>query len=222
MKPTDDLVLKEYQILVRKSEKQLIQRLRTLSEKFKNGEFEAFTFDKLEIFRASRHLYQPLIHLSHDDGKDALIKIIPTHLNEGEKQFVNDLEAFCKAEAKGVLAETELYLLRNHNSDKAISFFTEAGFRPDFILWLVKESHQTIVFLDPKGMRNFTDTFNNPKVQFFRRIKELQNSLKRDEIRLESFLLSQTYRHDLRWPSPTMTGVEATSDEYKNHHVLLS
>src|SRR5688572_19593971 len=70
LKPADDLVLREYQILVKKSEKQLIQRLRTLSEKFQKGEFEALTFDKLEIFGASRHLYQPLIHLSHDDGKE--------------------------------------------------------------------------------------------------------------------------------------------------------
>jgi len=222
LKPTDDLVLKEYQVLVKKSEKQLIQRLRTLSEKFQKGEFEALTFDKLEIFEASRHLYQPLIHLSHDDGKEALIKIIPTHLNEGEKQFVNDLESFCKAEAREMLAETELYLLRNHNSDKAISFFTEAGFRPDFILWLVKDSHQTIAFLDPKGMRNFTDTFNNPKVQFFRRIKELQVSLKREDIRLESFLLSQTYRHDLRWTSPLSPHSQATPSEYRSHHILCA
>ena len=222
LKPTDDLVLKEYQVLVKKSEKQLIQRLRALSEKFKKGEFEALTFDKLEIFGASPHLYQPLIHLSHGDGKEALIKIIPTHLNEGEKQFVNDLEAFCKAEAKGMLAETELYLLRNHNSDKAISFFTEAGFRPDFILWLVKDSHQTIAFLDPKGMRNFTDTFNNPKVQFFRRIKELHMTLKREDIRLESFLLSQTYRHDLRWFSPSSPNGQATPSDYRNHHILCA
>lgn len=224
LKTTDGLVLKEYQVLVRKSEKQLIQRLRTLSEKFKTGEFEAFTFDKLEIFGASRHLYQPLIHLSHDDGKDALIKIIPTHLNEGEKQFVNDLEAFCKAEAKGVLAETELYLLRNHNSDKAISFFTEAGFRPDFILWLVKDSRQTIAFIDPKGMRNFTDNFQNSKVRFSKRIKELENSpsLRRDDIRLESFLISQTYRHELRWPSPRSSDLMATPSDYRDHHILCA
>lgn len=224
LKPTDDLVLKEYQVLVKKSEKQLIQRLRILNEKFKSGEFEAFTFDKLEIFRAGRHLYQPLIHLSHDDGKDALIKIIPTHLNEGEKQFVNDLEAFCKAEAKGVLVETELYLLRNHNSDKAISFFTEAGFRPDFILWLVKGGHQTIAFIDPKGMRNFTDNFRNPKVRFSKRIKELENSpsLRRDDIRLESFLISQTYRHELRWPSPRSSDLLATLSDYRDHHILCA
>jgi len=216
----DELLLKQYQILVKKSERQLINRLRALGEKFKEGEFEAMSFEKLDIFRADRHLYQPLIHLSHSGAQEALVKIMPTHLNEGEKQFVNDLETFCKAEAKGVLAETELYLLRNHSSDKGVSFFAEAGFRPDFILWLLHEDKQSIAFLDPKGLRNFTDNFNNPKVQFFRRIKDLQTSLKREDIQLESFLISQTFRHQLRWPSPTDTKKDATSADYRQHHIL--
>lgn len=216
----DELLLKQYQILVKKSERQLINRLRALGEKFTAGEFEAMSFEKFDIFRADHHLYQPLLHLSHSGAQEALVKIIPTHLNEGEKQFVNDLESFCKAEAKGVLAETELYLLRNHSSDKGISFFTEAGFRPDFILWLLKGDQQSIAFLDPKGLRNFTDNFNNPKVRFFQRIKELQKSLKREDITLESFLISQTHRHQLRWPSPADPNKDATSSDYRQNHIL--
>lgn len=222
LRPADELVLKQYQLLVRKSEKKLIERLRELAEKFKAGQFEAFSFDKLSIFQASRHLYQPLIHLSHNGGEDALVKIIPTHLNEGEKRFVDDLEVFCKTEAKGMLADIELYLLRNHSSDKAIGFFTESGFRPDFVLWLLKGSQQTIAFIDPKGMRNFTDNFNNPKVQFAKKIKQLQADLKRDDICLESFLLSQTHRHDLRWPKPGETGKQATVDDYRQYHILFT
>jgi hypothetical protein len=219
----DDLVLNKYQLLVKKSEKELIKRLRDLSKKFEASEFESMSFQKLDIFGANHHLYQPLIHLSHSDGKESLVKIIPTHLNAGERAFVNDLEAFCKTEATGALANTELYLLRNHSSDKAISFFTEAGFRPDFILWLLTEDKaisQTIAFLDPKGLRNFTDNFNNPKVQFFRRIKELQASLKRPDIRLESFLISQTHRNDLRWPSPALPKEQATAADYRSNHIL--
>ncbi|MCO6435004.1 DEAD/DEAH box helicase family protein [Nitrosomonas nitrosa] len=224
LRPTDDLVLKQYQVLVKKSEKKLIERLRELAAKFKDGEFEAFSFDKLSIFQAAHHLYQPLIHLSHNGGEDSLVKIVPTHLNEGEKRFVDDLEAVCKAEANGMLADIELYLLRNHSSDKAIGFFTESGFRPDFILWLIKDNKQTVVFLDPKGMRNFSDNFNNPKVRFAHRIKELQINpqLKRDDIRLESFLLSQTHRHDLWWPKPGVKGAQADADDYRQHHILFA
>lgn len=222
LRPADELVLKQYQLRVKKSERQLIKRLRDLAEKFKAGEFEAFSFDKLSIFQATRHLYQPLIHLSHNGGEDALVKVMPTHLNEGEKRFVDDLEAFCKAETNGMLAEFELYLLRNHSSDKAIGFFTESGFRPDFILWLLKDGHQTIAFIDPKGMGRFTDNFSNPKVQFARKIKQLESELKRNDIRLESFLLSQTHRHDLRWPKPGESGVQATVEDYRHHHVLFA
>lgn len=222
LRPADELVLKQYQLLVKKSEKQLVERLKALAEKFKTGQFEPFGFEKLSIFQASRHLYQPLIHLSHSGGEDALVKVIPTHLNEGEKRFVDDLEAFCKAEAKGMLADVELYLLRNHSSDKAIGFFSESGFRPDFILWLLKDGKQTIAFVDPKGMRNFTDNFNNPKIQFAQRIKQLQADLKRDDIRLESFLLSQTHRNDLRWPKPGEAGKQAAPEDYRQHHILFA
>ena len=222
LRPEDELVLKEYQFLVKKSEKQLIKRLRELSEKFEQGQFEALSFDKLELFQASRHLYQPLVHLSHGTGQESLIKVVPTHLNEGEKQFVDDLELFCKAEAKGVLVDVEVYLLRNHNSDKAISFFAESGFRPDFILWLLHKDRQTIAFLDPKGLRNFTDAFNNPKIQLAPRIKDLEKNLKRADIRLESYLISQTYRHQLRWPSPHDPKRDASAGEYQEHHILCA
>ncbi|MBI5102135.1 MAG: hypothetical protein HZB33_09920 [Nitrospirae bacterium] len=223
LRSDDELLLKQYQLLVKKSERQLIARLRELAVKFKTGEFEAYSFDKLSIFQAARHLYQPLIHLSHNGGEEALVKIIPTHLNEGEKRFVEGLAAFCKAKAKGLLADTELYLLRNYSSDKAIGFFTESGFRPDFILWLLKDGRQTIAFVDPKGLRNFTDNFNNPKIQLAQRIKQLQTDLKREDIRLESFILSQTHRHDLRWPKPGgQIGEQATEDDYRAHHILFA
>jgi hypothetical protein len=221
----DELILRQYQLLVKKSEKELINQLRDLSKKFEAGTFEAMCFQKLEICGANHHLYNPLIHLSHNDCQDSLVKIIPTHLNTGEKQFVNDLEAFCKAEVNGMLANTELYLLRNHSSDRAVSFFAEAGFRPDFVLWLLNEHQplkQCIAFIDPKGLRNFTDTFNNPKVKFFRQVKELEVALKRADIRLESFLISQTYRNDLRWPNPTDPKKPADAGVYKEHHILCA
>jgi len=220
--PNDELLLKEYQFLVKKSEAQLIKHLKELSEKFKAGDFQALSFDKLELFQANHHLYQPLVHLTHGAGKESIIKVVPTHLNEGEKRFVDDLEAFCKAEATGMLSDIELYLLRNHNSEKAVSFFTESGFRPDFILWLLKDEHQTICFLDPKGLRNFTDNFNNPKIQLARRIKELESNLKRTDIQLESFLISQTFRHQLRWPSPSDTNRDATPEDCSRHHILCA
>jgi len=219
----DDLIRKSYQLLVKKSEVSLIQRLKQLAEKFASGEFEAHSFANLQIFQMEQHLYQPLIHLTHSTGEDSLVKVIPTHLNDGEKRFVDDLGKVCRAEAHGLLHDTDLYLLRNHSSDKAIAFFSERAFRPDFILWLLKGDKQTIAFLDPKGFHHFTDNFNNPKVQMAREIKHLERDLSKGAcIRLESYLISQTYRDSLRWPSQRETGRDATLDEYRAHHILMA
>lgn len=84
------------------------------------------------------------------------------------------------------------------------------------------QDQQTIAFLDPKGLRNFTDTFNNPKVQIARGIKDLEKNLKRDDIRLESYLISQTPRNQLRWPSPSDPTRQAQAAEYLAHHILLA
>jgi hypothetical protein len=220
LRPKDDLILDEYQFLVKKSETALIQQLKDLSATFKKGTFEALKLDNLDIFSAPHHLYQPLIHLSALKGGEAAVKVIPTHLNDGEKNFVQDLEAFCKKEALGKLAGMELYLLRNHNSDKAVSFFAESGFRPDFLLWLLKEGRQVIAFIDPKGLGHIRDNFNNPKVQLHQKVKTIESDLGRKDIILESYLISQTHRNDLRWPSPASPGGVATADEYLQRHIL--
>lgn len=222
LQPGDSELISEYRILVKKSEKKLIELLRKLSDRMKNGEFEQFEHKNLLLFETSFHLYKPLVHLAHAGG-DALIKIMPTHLNPGEKQFVLDLEEYCKKEAKGVLAYTDLYLLRNHSSDKAISFFTQSGFRPDFVLWLLNGDMQVIVFLDPKGLVHLSGEFRNDKVQFARVVKEWeQGKLKRDDIRLESFIISQTSRSKLNWGSPTDSKKPASAADYHEHHILLA
>lgn len=136
--------------------------------------------------------------------------------------IVHSSQTVGSLESNGLLAETDLYLLRNHSSDKAVSFFAESGFRPDFILWLLRENQQTIAFLDPKGLRNFTDTFNNPKIQLARGIKKVEKDLKRDDIRLESYLISQTSRHQLRWPNPQEPTRTATAADYRAHHILCA
>jgi len=63
---------------------------------------------------------------------------------------------------------------------------------------------------------------NPQKVQLFCRIKDLQAALKRSDIRLESFLISQTYRNDLRWPSPSVSDQQARASEYRDHHILCA
>jgi hypothetical protein len=61
-------------------------------------------------------------------------------------------------------------------------------------------------------------------VQFCRRIKAIEADLAKKAtktpIQLESFLVSQTHRHQLRWPSPSDPNKDATSADYRRHHIL--
>ena len=55
-----------------------------------------------------------------------------------------------------------------------MGFFEAGNFYPDFILWIDTEQIQYISFIDPKGLRNIP--FKNPKIQFGKRIKEIENN----------------------------------------------
>ena len=46
--------------------------------------------------------------------------------------------------------------------------------------------------------------------------------MKKEEIHLESYLISQTYRHQLRWPSPRDLQRDATTADYREHHILCA
>lgn len=73
--------------------------------------------------------------------------------------------------------------------------FIDGGFEPDFILWIKHQGEQQVVFIDPKGLRHHT--YNDPKVNFYLSIQQLQTTLHANNpgmqhIRLHSFLVSQT------------------------------
>jgi len=50
----------------------------------------------------------------------------------------------------------EIFLLRNL-SLRGVKFFQTSGYYPDFILWRKKKDRQTVVFIDPKGIRHVED-----------------------------------------------------------------
>ncbi|MBE0426006.1 MAG: DEAD/DEAH box helicase family protein [Nitrospirae bacterium] len=128
-----------------------------------------------------RHLYTPLLLYKKD--KD-FIKTIPTQLNEGEFEFIGCLRNYLKAHKERFKNE-EIFLLRNL-SRKGIRFFQRSGFYPDFIMWRKIKDKQTIAFVDPKGIRHVEDE----KIQLHENIKELEKTIGRGDLKLESFILS--------------------------------
>ncbi len=151
--------------------------------------------------------YEPLLYL---DTK--IVEITPVPLNKGELTFVEDLKAFHDGNAD-FFETRELYLLRNLSKSRGVGFFEAGNFHPDFILWLLAAGQQQVIFVDPKGIRNLGP--RDPKIQFYKTIKEIEQRLGDPAVRLESFIVSNTLSTTMRplW--------DMEKSEMQRRHVLF-
>ncbi|MCR4436129.1 MAG: DEAD/DEAH box helicase family protein [Clostridiales bacterium] len=150
-------------------------------KRYAHGPFEPIDFE--------RHLYSPLIYVASIEEQ---ISVSPVQLNEGEKQFVLDLKAYCENN-KSFFKDKELYLLRN-KAKSGIGFFENGNFFPDFIMWIIQGTKQYITFIDPKGIRSISGGEENPKIQLYKKIKELEANLSETDpnVVLHSFIVTPT------------------------------
>ena len=146
--------------------------------KLSKKDFSSFVFDK--------HLYKPIVF--KDRGETAL-SIKPVELNDGERDFVEDLGIYIKRTTTQH-KDSEIYLLRNQ-SKTGLGFFTEGNFYPDFIMWIINGDKQYISFIDPKGIRN-SNPKSDPKINLALTIKDVENKLGDMNTILNSFILSNT------------------------------
>ena len=196
-----------YRILIDESQEEIVAKLEELKAAIEKGDLKPWEFRGMKAIWFGKHLYQPLLYL---DTK--IVEISPAPLNKGERQFVEDLKEFHDRHEQ--LFEThELYLLRNLSRGRGVGFFEAGNFHPDFILWLLADGHQQVIFVDPKGIRNLGP--GDPKIQFFETIKEIEQRLGHPNVRLHSFIVSNT-------PSATMCrqwGMEKS--EMQKRHILF-
>ena len=196
-----------YRILIDESQEEIVAKLEELKAAIEKGDLKPWEFRGMKAIWFGKHLYQPLLYL---DTK--IVEISPAPLNKGERQFVEDLKEFHDRHEQ--LFEThELYLLRNLSRGRGVGFFEAGNFHPDFILWLLAGGHQQVIFVDPKGIRNLGPS--DPKIQFFETIKEIEQRLGHPNVRLHSFIVSNT-------PSATMCsqwGMEKS--EMQKRHILF-
>ncbi|MER3524547.1 MAG: hypothetical protein C4326_10915 [Ignavibacteria bacterium] len=134
--------------------------------------------------------------------------------NEGERDFVLDLQAFCEAKNESLKGK-ELYLLRNMSRGRGIGFFEAGNFYPDFILWLLAGDRQYVSFIDPKGLRNLEGP-EDPKIRFHVTIKDLERQLGDPAVVLNSFIVSNTRAPEVAWWDDGMT-----KDEFDARNVLF-
>src|SRR5581483_1053564 len=133
----DPNFINEYRLLIEQSRADILQKLEEIKKLIDRGKLRNLQFQSLHAITFGRHLYEPLIYVGND-----LIEVKPVVLeNEGERDFVLDLQAFCEAK-KGFLKGRELYLLRNMSRGRGIGFFEAGNFYPDFILWLLVNGRQ--------------------------------------------------------------------------------
>lgn len=201
--------IEEYQFRIQQDREDLVYRLQELKKALEEGLMDDFSFDQIQSIVFSRHLYRPLIHLTGQN-----IKVSPVPLNLGERNFVKQLRSFYKGNNK-FFKDKELYLLRNQSLGRGMGFFEANNFHPDFILWLLAGGKQYITFVDPKGLRN-TNGINDPKIDFYRTIKEIERRLGDPEIVLHSFIISQTPHWEISWWEGGMT-----EEDFEKMHVLF-
>lgn len=194
----DSNFINEYLLLVEKSRDDIIAKLEEIKDLINKKQLQNIEFQGLHAIMFDRHLYQPLLHVKND-----LVEVKPVALNDGEKEFVLDLQNFYSGN-KEFFDGKELYLLRNQSKGRGIGFFEAGNFYPDFILWLLAGNRQYITFVDPKGLRNI-DGITDPKIQFYKTIKELEGSLNDPEVTLNSFIISTTLFFGINWLEEGMT-----------------
>ena len=155
----------------------------------------ATNHDVITAFDFKQHLYAPLVHLNAGSLK---IQVSPVQMNDGEMKFVGLLKEYLENNPD-VLGDKELYLLRN-KSKVGMGFFEAGNFYPDFILWIKEPCLQRISFVDPKGLMKLMP--NDPKIEFYKTIKDLQtrlqDKLENENVILNSFIMSITPSQSLK------------------------
>ena len=197
----DPNFIAEYLLLIDESAADIAEKLGELKALIESKKIQDWSFQSLQAIGFGQHLYYPLLHCT-----SSAIEISPVELNEGEKDFVQDLRGFYDAN-KPFFAERELYLLRNLSRGRGVGFFEAGNFHPDFILWLLIGKRQYITFVDPKGIRNLEGR-SDPKIAFHTTIKELEVRLGDPLVTLSSFIVASTPYQQVKWWSDGMTWEE--------------
>jgi hypothetical protein len=193
-----------YRILLDRSQEEIVTKLTELKAIIESGNLKPWEFSGMKAIWFGKHLYEPLLYLDQN-----IVEVSPLALNKGERNLVEDVKAFHDGTPQ-FFADKELYLLRNLSKGRGVGFFEAGNFHPDFILWLLIGERQFIAFIDPKGIRNLG--FNDPKIQFFQTIKDIERRLAEPSVTLSSFIISNTPSHVMR----LLWAVEKTAMDSRN------
>jgi len=197
----------EYTVRVPQGETDLVDELQVLREEIESGDVKDHLRGRFAALSWDRHLYQPVLALTGSG-----VEIRPAALNRGERRFVDELRQFCNEHASDLEGQS-IYLLRNRSRGKGVGFFQQGGFYPDFLLWVNTETLKHLAFIDPHGLIHARGD-EDRKIRFAKRVKEHEARLARDDVRLDSFIFSETPYQAISWWGHT-------EEQLESKHVLF-
>ena len=176
----------EYRLSIDAAETRLVEDLRALKRTFRDEGHRHHL--KLGVLKINSHAYFPLLYAD----KSCKVTIQPVALDRNEKKVVEALDALAK-HGDPCLRGRELYLIRNLTRRRGVSFFDDYMYYPDFIVWLVAEDSQHVVFLDPKGLVRYGPK-EREKVKLHADIKLIEDRIQvaDPDLHLHAYVLSVT------------------------------
>ena len=208
----------KWQISFRNEDAELIQQLREYGEEMRQIAEEGAIYDtpvrhSLAVYIES-HLYQPLLAINNAND---LWNTVPPALEESERHFVEDLRHYLCQQHEEFLPEKEVFLLRNQSRGKGVGFYQNEGFYPDFILWILDNRKQRIVFIEPHGMMHEAINNYNDKISLYKRLHDLSEKQRfRDErVHMDSYIISTTDFPTLKRKYP-----DRNEQDFKDLHIL--
>jgi len=209
---SDDNFIDEYKASVDISQQEWIDKINELKDKLESDTFhDSWKFGNFTAFDFSKHQYQPLIHFKNNE----VVKLSPVPLNDGESDFMHDLKKHF-TDNPDFFENKEMYVLRNQSKGKGIGFFEAGNFYPDFLVWLIVDGKQYVNFIDPKGLSRIHG-FDDPKISFCHKIKEIEKRLGDPGVILNSFIVSNTFQREINW----WKDGSGSEQSFSNNHVLF-
>lgn len=223
VKDDENFKYKEYKLRIdipddKKEREEVKDRIEKINEVLKNiDRLYREDIEEIPTIHLDQHLYTPLVvsgkkNKGSKDSIEDFIKSEPPKLNEGETKFIRKLKKYLK-ENKEKNRDREIYLLRNL-SKKGVGFFKNAGFYPDFIMWVKEKDKQTVVFIDPKGIL----IEDEEKIKLYKYLKgEIQPEIYKKHpginLKIDSYILSVTDYSAIKR--------NKSKEEYEKDHVLF-
>ena len=175
----------EYRLSIDAAETRLIEDVRELAKTLQAGHRYHL---KLGVLKIDAHAYYPLLHAD----KGCKVTIQPVALDRNEKTLVEVLGELAER-GDPCLRGRELYLIRNLSRNRGVSFFDDYTYYPDFIVWLIDDNSQHVIFLDPKGLVRYGPK-ERQKVRLHTEIKQIEERVRVSDpdLHLHAYVLSVT------------------------------